>query len=64
MSKKTDQVLTHLTLANTVEVISETIKALAGEDISNRLNGETLTNDILTETIAVSLQSEFATLLN
>lgn len=63
MSKKTDQVLTHLTLANAVEVISETIKALAGEDISNRLNGESLTNDILTETIAVSLQSEFATLL-
>lgn len=59
----TEQVMTHLVLANAVELISGTVRSLAGDDISTHLNGEIIDGDVLTDTVATALQSEFAALL-
>lgn len=63
MASKADQIETHLLLANAVEVISETVKALAGEETSNRLNGELLEGEFLAEQAGIALQTEFASVL-
>jgi len=41
------QVTTVITFANAGEVISRVIKEIAGNDISNSLNGSKITNEVI-----------------
>jgi hypothetical protein len=57
---KEDSVTTGLTLANTVEVVTQVITKIAGDEIANQLNGEDIYHGILPDTVAVKLQSKLA----
>jgi hypothetical protein len=50
-------VMTGLVLANAVELIAGVIGEIAGEEISTHLSGEEIFGSVLSDTIAVKLQS-------
>lgn len=47
-----------IVLANAVEVITRVIKNIAGNDISNSLNGSTITNEIITSLAMQRINSQ------
>lgn len=53
-------IVTVSTLLNTAHLISEVVRNIAGEEISNSLDGQNIEGSILADTIAVKLQAELA----
>lgn len=51
---------TQLTLANAVELTAAVLSEVMGEEITNKLNGELLDGELLRDTIAANVQSNFA----
>lgn len=60
---KENLVQTHVTLANATELAACVFANIAGEEISNKIDGELMDGELLREVVSAKLQSKFSSVL-